>query len=246
MGAHRLGHLAIGDGRRGQRRHILLVDAAGGTPKDLGPGAMPSWSPDGKRFTCCQYGEQYGVWIMNVDGTGHRQLDGNGGWGSKWSNRHDEIAYVTYDSGTANLCIYDVATEKRRTLLDKTYRQIWWGLSWSPDDQWICYKAAGLPDGRMEVAAVSVAGEKKGFKVLLPNPAGVGVDSTMSWGGPRSQILLSMKAKADLCWRLYLLDFAGGGPPRLFPGIPAEWSVGNAAWSADGKKVAVCAKPVTQ
>ncbi|NOX56377.1 MAG: hypothetical protein GXP27_18415, partial [Planctomycetes bacterium] len=47
--------------------HIFVADANGGNVRDLGPGAMPSWSPGGNRivFSCYQ---PRGVWIMHADG----------------------------------------------------------------------------------------------------------------------------------------------------------------------------------
>ena len=128
----RLRRLAIGDGRRLPDAHVLVVNADGSAMKDLGPGAMPSWSLDDKQLTYCQYGPERGVWIMNADGSHRRRLDA-GGWGSQWSPKRNEIAYTIYDDGGADLCIYDVAKEQRRELPHKAYRQIYWGLTWSPD-----------------------------------------------------------------------------------------------------------------
>jgi Tol biopolymer transport system component len=124
--------------------------------------------------------------------------------------------------------------------LEKIYRQVYWGLNWSPDGNWICFKA-DLLDGGSEIAAVHVEGEKKGFKVILPSSALPEVNDSgtaLAWGGTGSQILVSMRTKTDRQRRLYILDFAGVKPTQLLPGIPASWTGEDAAWSSDGKKVA--------
>ena len=109
---------------------IFTINADGSGFKDLGWGAMPSWSPDGKQLTCSQYGRQdadarqRGIWIMNADGTGPQLIDVNG-WGSQWSPKRNEIAYVVQHDNTAELVVYDVAKRQRRSLpLEKTYSQI--------------------------------------------------------------------------------------------------------------------------
>jgi TolB protein len=221
--------------------HVFVINADGSSLKDLGPGAMPSWSPDDKQLTYCQYGPDRGVWIMNADGSGRRQIDANG-WGSQWSPKRNEIAYTVHDGGAA-LWVHDVAKNEHRELLERSYNQIYWGLTWSPDGRWVCFKGV-LSEGGSEIAAVSAEGEQKGFKVLLPSSALPEVRNaacTMSWGGTGSQILVAMQTKADRTPRLYTLDSAGAKPPRLFPKFPADWMSSSMCWSPDGKRVVLSA-----
>ena len=220
--------------------HNFVVNADGGSLKDLGAGINPSWSPDDKQFTYSQFGD--GVWIMNADGSNRREIDLDRGWGSQWSPTRNEIAYTTYDDRGV-LCIYDVATGQSREVEHKPYAQTYHGLAWSPDGKWICFKAA-LPGGGNESVAVSTEREKQGFKVLLPSSALPEVDNayaTMSWGGTGKQILVRMQRKSDPLRRLYILDSTGVQPPRLFPNFSADWVPGDAAWSWDGKQVVMSA-----
>jgi uncharacterized protein (TIGR03067 family) len=224
--------------------HIFVVRADGNGVKDLGPGALPSWSPDDKQITFCRYGPERGVFIMNADGSEPRQIDAEG-WGSQWSPQRNEIAYTVYQQKGAVLCVYDVAKHDRRELVHKAYGQIYWGITWSSNGDSICFKGV-LPDGGNEIAALSAKGEKEGFKVLLPSsakPEAGNSSSTLSWGSDK-QILVCMQKKSDRGRRLYVIDAAAVKPPRLFSNFPASWVCDNVAWSCDGKKVVMTARAV--
>lgn len=224
--------------------HVFVINADGSDPKDLEAGAMPSWSPDDNRIAYTEYAPQRGIWTMNADGSDRRHVDPSG-WGAQWSPKTDEIAYTIFDGNGAQLCINDLKKEQRRMPPHKSYRQIYWGLTWSPDGKWVCFKA-DLPGGGSEIAAVRVDGEKEESKVLLPSSATPEVDNAetaIAWGGPDNQILISMQTKTDRARQIYLFDFAGDKPPKLFPGQPADFACGDMAWSPDGKKVVFSAYP---
>src|SRR5690606_17808807 len=59
---------------------ILLIDIDGTGFKDLGDGAMPSWSPDGDWFAVSRYSPNHGVWLKEVRGEGLELYDPQG-WG---------------------------------------------------------------------------------------------------------------------------------------------------------------------
>jgi uncharacterized protein (TIGR03067 family) len=224
--------------------HIFVVKADGSDLKDLGPGALPSWSPDDKQIAICRYSPARGIFIMNADGSDARQIDSEG-WGSQWSPARNEIAYTVYEGNGAALCIYDLAKHERRKLEHKAYQQIYWGIAWSPDGDSIAFKGI-LSDGGNEIAAISAKGENEGLKVLLPKSAKPEIDNssmTLSWGGGK-QILACMQKKSDRRRVLYIFDAAGDKPPRLFPNFPASWTSDNAAWSFDGKQVVMSAHAV--
>ena len=175
---------------------------------------------------------------MKADGSNRRYLDANG-WGSQWSPTRNEIAYTVSDGGRANLCVYDLDKEERRMLLETPYRKIFWVRTWSPDGMWICFKGV-LPDGSAEIVAVHVDGQKKGFKVVAPSsalPSAENINSTIAWGDTDNEIVVAMKAKEEEGTQLHVFDSSGGKPPRLFPGIPADWTCSGGAWSRDGKRL---------
>lgn len=213
--------------------HVFVVNADRTSPKDLGDGTLPSWSPDGKQIVYCRYTNNGGIWIVNVDGSNLRRIDE--GWGPDWSPKKDELAY----SSGGNLCVYDLKTNKRRFLLEKQYSQIIWGLSWSSDGQWICFKG-NLPDGGSEVAIVHREGQSKGFKVLLPNKDIAGVEdynSYFSWSPDSKQILVPMKMDKDSNLQLYIFDPEGKNPPKILPGQNPIHRFYGSSWSPDGKNI---------
>ena len=204
---------------------------------------MPSWSPDGKQLVYCQYGP--GVSIINADGSDPQPVDQQA-WGARWCPKRNEIAYVANDNG-ANICIYDVAKKERRMLLERSYAQIRWPFQWSPDGAWICFWGT-LGNGETEIAAVRAEGEAKGFKTLLSSAAMREIKElhAIAWGGTGKDILLSMKSDTDRTLKLYTLDFAGGKPPRLLPGEPANYVIYDVAYSPDGKKLVFSASPQSE
>ena len=63
-------------GEAWSQSRLLIVDAAGGTPKELALGVVPSWTNDGKRIAFTGVAELLmGSCTINPDGSDPRQLD---------------------------------------------------------------------------------------------------------------------------------------------------------------------------
>jgi beta-lactamase regulating signal transducer with metallopeptidase domain/Tol biopolymer transport system component len=219
--------------------HVFVASADGSWIADLGPGGMPSWSPDGKQITFSHWHPASGVSIMNADGSDRHLLDADG-WGAEWSPRRSEIAYVISPAGGQKLCIYDVGTKDRRTLLgNKIFKYIRQGFTWSPDGEHLCFKGI-LPDDTAQIAVVHREGQQKDFKVLLPSadvPNVSGGSPTVCWGGSGNQILFSVRGESDRNVQIHVLDFLGQHPARLLPGQDPGRDNLDVAWSPDGKRI---------
>jgi len=215
--------------------HLFVCSADGGGLKDLGPGAMPSWSPDGKRITFSCY-DPRGVWTMNADGTGRELLDAQG-WGAEWRPKRDEISYSVYQSGGANIRVRDLAKGTSRDLLDDRYEQIYWGMAWSPDGQWLAFK--GVSEQRTELAVVHAEGHGKGFRVLLPKamPDVKDIMQGFAWSPDSRQILVGLITPDNPARHLYLIDAEGKVPPKPLPGLRKGRWHNDVAWSPDGKHI---------
>ncbi|MBC8875102.1 MAG: TIGR03067 domain-containing protein [Planctomycetes bacterium] len=215
---------------------VYTVNIDGTELKDIAVGAMPSWSPDGKRITFCQYSPNRGVWVMNADGSNKQILDADG-WGSDWSPAGNEIAY-TADVDGANICIVDPDTGERRLLLkNQEYQSIYWNLSWSADGKHVCFKGVRA-NAAEEIATVSTEGDEKDFRVLLSsedeNPF-KNIRPIVAWDGNSKKILVSVRGPDDKYPQLYALDPKGVNPPKRLLGQDAKRMNGDMAWSPDGK-----------
>jgi hypothetical protein len=146
------GKLLIGDTSLGgvETSRILWMNADGSGVKDLGPGCMPSLSADASEVVFSQPG--MGVMKMKSDGT-KRELLERSAWGVQWSPDGRTIAFA----GGNNITLHDVASGKRRKLLQEHqtgfYDMIYWNFGWSPDSRAIAIKAKVRDK---EIYAVSV------------------------------------------------------------------------------------------
>ena len=131
----------IGNDGRG-----LFVRRANGTePRqlspELDPGALPRWSPDGKRiaYTVQHPDRPWRIYVVDLEtGTAHEASEGSDSQGAPtWSPDGRSLVYGNVDCGYTRNCgihIIDLATGKVKSLPDST------GLStarWSPNGRMI-------------------------------------------------------------------------------------------------------------
>jgi uncharacterized protein (TIGR03067 family) len=228
--------------------HVFVANADGTGLRDLGDGAMPSWSGDGRRLTLCRYGVNRGVWIMNADGSRAELLDERG-WGAAWSPTAPRVAYTVFEGTSPNIRVRDLDRPEGRTVLTRRYVRIHYSLCWSPDGQWIALRGATRDDQSWQFAAVHVEGESKGFKVLWPAqhdgsstsplPEGSQFCGTVAWTADGRRLLAGIFAPDGRSSKLYFLDVAQRQPPQLLPGQPDGWRIFGLDLSPDGKKISL-------
>jgi TolB protein len=226
--------------------HIFTVNADGSELKDLGPGVMPSWSPDGKRLVFTSF-ESRGVHTMNADGSGRKLLDKEG-WAGEWCPQGDKIACYTIGDDEGNICVHDLQNGTSRLLLDRPYpEEIKIGMAWSPDGQWLAFRGVN-DDGKIEGAIVHADGMAKGFRVLLPKAlpemTGVVGGQPMSWSADSKQVVALLKTKKHPAARFYLIDADGQAPATLLPGQSESRTYADMCCSPDGKHIAYCGPPL--
>jgi len=228
-------------GNTNLQSHIFVINADGKSPRDLGDGTLPSLSPDGKRVVYSRY-EPRGICIANVDGPEKESIDTQSidpeGWGADWSPKKDELVYTKYTSAGPNLYVRDLKTNEMRPLLEKQYEMIYWGQSYSPDGNWICFKGT-LPDGKVEMAVVHIGGQAHGFKVLVDRdtPHVKQVDNFFSWQPDSKHVIATMQTDEDVNGQLYLIDIDNPATRRKIAGQDPARRNYVPACSSDGRRI---------
>ncbi len=223
------------NGKNGRDAHILVIDADGTNMRDLGKGAMPSWSADGTRFAFSCY-SPYGVWMMNADGTAREEIQKNG-WGAQWSPNGRMIVFSTYSTGP-NLMIYDPQEETYRYIFpvgEVPFSRFYWNSCWSPDSKSICIKAM-TKQNKMQLITVDVDRGLKGIKVQYSDGKKQPAEDN-SWHPGGKFILTTIFSPQDDTKQFYWIDPTQKQKPHPWePGQKIEWPR-DICWSPDGKKL---------
>ena len=114
---------ADGTGRRNLTTGTLT---AGGRTLGDGKEEQPAWSPDGTRivYVSDRNGGDNDIWVMNADGTGHRNLHDNNNpeWKPAWSPQGDRVVFV-HNTGQPDadddIWTMDAQTGQNWTLITK-------------------------------------------------------------------------------------------------------------------------------
>src|SRR5690606_25644393 len=122
------------EGENLRAAHLLFINLETREVRDLGEGAMPSWSDDGRWFAYSHY-EPRGVSVQSFDGLQTQLIDENG-WGIQWSPDGMKAVYTLSEGGRMQLVIYEFVGRTRRHVFaqnDMPYTYIYWNCKWSPD-----------------------------------------------------------------------------------------------------------------
>lgn len=216
--------------------HLFLFELA--TPfkiNDLGRGAMPSWSPDGKKLAFSQYSPR-GVGIMNADGTDRKIID-PAGWSAEWSPCDQKIAYTTRGGRSANIAVYDLTTEEKTLLLKSdNLSYVSFGITWSPDGKRLCCFARDMKGAR-KLVVLHVEGEEREHRVIsnhFPEELLAGLGQPIAWGANGDHVMFAARCPENSPRHLYILNVSGDCPPVKVPGLPENMDCRDPCWHRDG------------
>ena len=144
--------------RSGYAGEVWVVNADGSSPVNLTPNALPAisdnrhpdWSADGRSIVFASTaGGDWGIWVMNADGTGKRQLTNTPALDAEptWSPDGSSIAFRRTDATGSDIMIVPAAGgEPARIAMPGEQRM----PAWSPDGKLIAFvgqeNAASQPE----------------------------------------------------------------------------------------------------
>lgn len=207
--------------------HLLFINLETGELRDLGEGAMPSWSPDGSWFVYSHYSPR-GVSVRSFDGL-QTQLIDERGWGIQWAPDGMKAVYTVRERGRAQLVLYEFVGRSRRHVFaqnDLPYVQIYWNCKWSPDSKQICIKGR-RPDGSEEIAIVDVSAGTPDVNVLCN-----GTDFNPDIGWHPHQFLITLPGRDR---QIHVIDSISDGIPMRLPGQPSDRANSGMCWTPDGQ-----------
>lgn len=219
---------------------IHVIDLESGEMKDLGPGAMPSFSADAGRVVFSRSGA--GVVITDLEGQLIKTVDEDA-WGAHWSPDGETIAY--YKRSTGNVTLYDVETGETEFLLTgehaRRYSFIYWHMSWSNDSRSVCFKGRNRQTGEYEIAVADV-GSPEGFQVLYRSANNPGGDCT--WSPDGRQIIISHPHPSSPRRALTIFDRENEEVTEPLPHQPDDFNMLDVDWSLDGKSIIFSGQPL--
>jgi WD40 repeat protein len=152
-----------------QLGHLVLLDTATGSSREVLPGSppasMPRWSPDGKLLACTIWMARHRPWVLLVvdPATGALLHPDVGGYSSHYAWSPDGRSIITAGMDSIGIVMHrvDVASGRSRVLFRAPYRSEFDDLSWSPDSRTIATTVISRRDAddeRTDIWVVDVDG----------------------------------------------------------------------------------------
>jgi Tol biopolymer transport system component len=207
---------------------LLVIDIKSGDVDNLGAGAMPNWSPDGKWMAFCKYFNERGVFVRSLDGKTERHIDPRG-WGIQWSPDGWKVAYARGNRFVVHNFVSGLSREIVPPGWD--YTRIYWNPTWSPDSTEICFKARHK-QGHDEFAIVSVESDVPTVRRRI---SADGFNEDIAWHPDGTRILIPQAPVDGVHGQIYEFDPAKDDEPSRLAGQPKDRHNAGMCWSRDGK-----------
>jgi serine/threonine protein kinase/Tol biopolymer transport system component len=195
-----------------------------------------SWTPDGKLVYASNESGNDDIWMMDADGTNHRQLttDANKDIQPTISRDGRYIVFVSYRTGRAHVWRMDADGGDPKQLTDGRYED-WPQIS--PDGRWVVYHSLD-PSGDT-IWKVSIDGGAATPLTTMPaRQAAVSPDG-------RLVAYFSRGEQPNAPWHIEVAPLGGGGAPAQSFNVPPAINplFNSLRWTADGRALTY---PLTQ
>jgi Tol biopolymer transport system component len=225
------------------RQHVTRLTISG---PDVEWNQQPDWSPDGtkllftRRATIPGVGLVHDVHVLDLTEPNPqpRRFMNNPGisGGPAWSPDGRYVAYCSFNTGAAQVWVFDVATATAQPL--GSGPACW--PDWSPDGSEIAYHTTG-PNPELVVMNLVT----KTVRFPAPGPT---QDVQPEWSPDGSQLVFRSNRDRDATgapyWALFTVPADGSAPPTNITPIPdgvtaAQWNHDVPTWSQNSASVLV-------
>jgi TolB protein len=217
---------------RGGDAAIFTLAAAGGRPAPLfgedddeHETRGPAVSPDGRRVAFAVIGDEAGIWVSDLDGSGRRLLTDEPGFydNPTWSPGGSRIAYAYSDGPTSSWDLFVVESDGGGgQRLTSGPAQDWYP-AWSPDGNRIAFTSDR--DGDDAIWMVDADGGRATKLVDGPEE-----DAQPAWSPDGSRIAFASNRELDR-WQIWAYDIAERTARNL---LRTDATDRFPAWSPDG------------
>jgi TolB protein len=204
--------------------NLYVMNADGSGQKNLTPRPRsthktnPVWSPDGRKiafevepgcgppFPCV--GDPSEIYVVNVDGSGLRNLTRNSAFDriSAWSRDGRRIAFVSFRDGSSELYVVNADGSGQRRLTRNDLGDFTGPAAWSPDGRKLAFESRR--DGNFDIYVMNVDGS--GQKRLTRHPAR---DLSPAWSPDGRKI--AFRSTRDGNPEIYVMNADGSGQRNL-------------------------------
>ena len=198
------------------RFRIFLTDANGNGQTRISPDSSygvddtdPSWSPDGRQLafasTRPDNNSGWHIWVMNVDGSGLHELNGDWGTEPSWSPDGSRIAYV----GLTGIAVAGADGTGAHQLVAQPADRYDGGPDWSPDGRSLAFARRTFDGNSSDLHVVDADGSND------RQLTGGAADYRPSWSPDGSRLAFDRRPTPGGKAQLYSVDAEGSNLTRL-------------------------------
>ena len=214
---------------RGMAVFLMAADRSGlrQIANDSAIDMMPDWSPDGRTlmFTRSRPAEQAGIWVMQADGSGMRQLSGTKGDGNgRWTPDGQSIVFQSYSPGASYLAVMRADGTDRRLIAPELVSDLTGTPTWSKGGV-IAFKRSSEDNPGIWIIRSDGSG-------LTHVTQFIG-DAQPRWSPDGTKLVFESFGNAiGAASAIFVINADGTGRRQLTGGADQ-----SAAWSPDGKSI---------
>lgn len=219
---------------------IYIAELDGSSITDLGPGAMPAWSPQGHRLTVSRYTPARGIWVTRDNGTNSQILD-ELSWAGTWSPDGRMIAATRTVGGHTHLVIHNPVEDSFRLLTAQTLGRsgiLSTGLTWSHDSRSLAFWTRSGPQQTLSLHLADVTSADLNVRQLFTASADKFEHGMLAWH-PHQPVLACVyhsrpQSKAD-CIALFTLQNDGTVTRNNLENVSQQ--ITGICWASDGNSL---------